>query len=104
MLPAATTASLAPTTTNAPHTTKERQVSFFPTNTPHDRIAPVSARETTEARTQRLQDLDHVLTNNLQYDVSVIGQLRNEIQEFYDDDGVSSHCSSLGNISQDENV
>ena len=104
LTPAATTASLAPTTTNAPHTTKERQVSFFPNNTPHDRIAPVSARETTEARTQRLQDLDHVLTNTLQYDVSVIGQLRNEIQEFYEDDGMSSHCSSLGNISQDENV
>ena len=104
LTPAATIASTAPTTTNAPHTTKERRISFFPNNTPHNRITPISARETTEARTQRLQDLDHVLTNNLQYDDSVIGQLRSEIQEFYEEDGVSSHCSSLGNISQDENV
>jgi hypothetical protein len=52
-----------------------------------DKVVPLSARETEEQRSRRVAGVDSVLMNEFQYEQTVMGSIRREIQEFYDNSG-----------------
>jgi ethanolamine permease len=54
------------------------------------RIAPSSARDTAEQRSRRVAGVDSVLLNEFQYEGALMGAIRSELQEFYDNGGAAA--------------